>query len=158
MIDSDDRTRPPVLRRIALTAFDAAMQEASGEELCFLHGALEKHPQLVRRGDWGSPGIGHTVAGRGAACPLAALALGGVPQEKTDLERAVHVSARHLARHGFRPADFYRAWDNGLIRPATLLRLIDRHLTARALGRRVVPRVGSPSPANDDEAGSSDRE
>ena len=93
MVEQPDNREQPVSR--ALEALAAAMQEATIEELQFLHGVLEKggtgsadYRVDVSRGSWGD--IDSTRLGAAystTACPLTALVLGRAPVKQEDLAR-----------------------------------------------------------------------
>ena len=68
-------------------------------------------------------------------CPLTALALGRLPADQDDLLAAERIARERLARRGFAPAEFYAAWDAGLIGWRELLRRLDQHIIHRTLGK-----------------------
>jgi hypothetical protein len=138
----DDEARPDGLtarrreRILALEVFRAAMSEAPGR-LEALHQALEKSQGAkVIRGGWQSDEAGARRSGPSyAACPLNIL----FADEKREVEATMRASEEALARHGFASADFYRAWDAGLIGVRELLRIVDQTLTAALMGGRDFP-------------------
>ena len=99
-------------RFLALRAFEAAMAEAP-ERLEALHQALEKSQgAVVIRGSWQrGKHAARSYEPNSAACPLNILFADG----KREVESTIRASEAALARHGFTSADFYRAWDVGLI-------------------------------------------
>jgi hypothetical protein len=138
----DNEARPDGLtarrreRTLALEAFRAAMSEAPGR-LEALHQALEKSQGAkVIRGGWQSDEAEARRSGPSyAACPLNIL----FADEKREVEATMRASEEALARHGFTSADFYRAWDAGLIGVRELLRIVDQTLTAALMGGRDLP-------------------
>lgn len=120
-------------RRRAFAAFRAAIEEAPGR-LELLHQALEKdHGAVVIRGSWQHErSKSERPDPRYAACPLSLL----FADKNRDVEATVRASEEALGRHGFKSADFYEAWDMGLIQTRELLRIVDRTLTAALLGER----------------------
>jgi len=123
-------------RALALDAFRAAMSEAPGR-LEALHKALEKSQGAkVIRGGWQSDEAESRRSGPSyAACPLNIL----FADEKREVKATIRASDEALARHGFTSADFYRAWDTGLIGAGELLRIVDQRLTAALMGGRDLP-------------------
>ena len=139
-LTDEARLRALVARRreraLALDAFRAAMLEAPGR-LEALHQALEKSQGAkVIRGGWQSDEAASRGSGQSyAACPLNIL----FADEKHEVEATIRASEEALARHGFTSADFYRAWDAGLIGVRELLRIVDQTLTAALMGGRDLP-------------------
>jgi hypothetical protein len=122
----------PTLRErrieLALVVFEIVVRATPQERLWFLHAALEKAKgATVVRGSWGELGS--------AACPLSALVLGRAPNGDLDAGEAERESEKLVRHHGFEARDFYGPWDQGMIRPWTLLRIVDREITRRVMGR-----------------------
>lgn len=134
--------RIPRMRGRALEAFDAALSEARFDGLRDLHEALqtlhfaipEGKASLIR-GDWGTLG---REAGQEqhTGCPLNALFIREARSTKGDLATAISLSQARMARHGFRPSDFYEAWDVGLLSCLELRDQVERHLSARLMAAR----------------------
>lgn len=110
--------------RSAFDVFRAAMDHSSDERLWLLHSGLEKMTIKIVRGSWGG-------ANR-QGCPLTTLYV-GAPLDERDPRRGAYLATHHLSRVGFRAADFYEPWDEGLISARDLLRSVDQELTRRAL-------------------------
>jgi hypothetical protein len=123
----------------ALSAFEAAMSEATEPELWRLHIGLEKVQGVyVVRGSWGSTAarIGRRRSERrlqATACPLSALFASRERDAGQEVEQLVNDL---LAPHGFVASDFYTAWDRRWIGARNLLRAVDSHITRRAVGGR----------------------
>jgi len=132
----------PFARDWALRAFEAAVSEASLEGLRDLHEALqtlhfaipEGKASLIR-GAWGSLG-GETRHEQYTGCPLNALFIREARAMGGGLRAAINLSRVRMGRHGFGPADFYGAWDAGLLSCLELRDRVERHLTARLMATR----------------------
>lgn len=133
------------ITRRGYAAFEAVIQHVPEEGLWDLHMALEKgsfssenkRARLVR-GSWGSVGTdgeekGNITALYDTACPLNALFNRMSRERGGDLGRTQQLSEFYMRMHGFTAADFYGAWDRGLLEPGKLLGTLDHHITARLM-------------------------
>jgi hypothetical protein len=133
----------------ALSAFEAAMSEATEAELWRLHIALEKTQGLyIVRGRWGSraaqtdlPGAERRI--QATACPLSALFADRGRDADQQVEQLVNDL---LAPHGFVASDFYAAWDRRWIGARDLLRAVDSHITQRIVTGSVGGSSNAPKP------------
>jgi hypothetical protein len=121
--------------RIALRAFEIAMDQADDDRLWLLHGGLEKDTLRIVRGAWGGGRAGSEMPPLSAACPLTTLFV-GIPDGDEDLRRAERLSEQCLREHGLTAGAFYRAWDAGWIPNRELLKIVDEKITKRTLGGR----------------------
>ena len=131
----EDRAGRTMGIRIALRAFEFAMDQADDERLWLLHSGLEKDTLRIVRGAWGRGRADSEMPRRSAACPLTTLFV-GIPDGEEDLRRAERASEQCLREHGLTAGSFYRAWDAGWISNQTLLKLVDGEITRRTLGGR----------------------
>ena len=128
-------------RSRAFAAFEAALEETPAERLGFLHEAMQKSPESVQRGDWGTAPPeeererNHGRRGETSGCPLTLLALGRAPAHSGELAQAERVARERLECRGFRAEDFYAAWDARQIGWRELLRQLDQHIIHRTLGK-----------------------
>jgi hypothetical protein len=113
------------------------LKEATVEGLRDLHEAFqtlqfaipEGKAQLVR-GGWGTLGGGE-ILDEYTGCPLNALFIRQARAGGGGLREAIALSEYQLRKHGFTSADFYRAWDEGLLHPRELRDVVEAELTAR---------------------------
>ena len=121
--------------RIALRAFEIAMDQADDALLWLLHGGLEKDTLRIVRGSWGGGHADSEMPPLSAACPLTTLFV-GIPGSDEDLRRAERLSEQCLREHGLTAGAFYRAWDAEWISNRELLKIVDEKITKRTLGGR----------------------
>ena len=131
----EDRAGRTMGIRIALRAFEFAMDQADDERLWLLHSGLEKDTLRIVRGAWGRGRADSRLQPRSAACPLTALFV-GIPDGEEDLRRAERASEQCLREHGLTAGAFYRAWDAEWISNRELLKIVDEKITKRTLGGR----------------------
>lgn len=125
----------------ALGAFESALRHAPEPGLRDLHEALQTGQLAVQcygkadliRGGWGTLGRGEIVE-RYSACPLNALYIRWAATHGRGLDLALHALTRVMAPDGYRPAEFYEAWDRGQLSRAELLVRVERALEARLNG------------------------
>ena len=122
---------------LARDALEAALRQASYDGVRDLHEALHSGRFAVqglgmadlKRG-WGTVGDATSTRPQ-TGCPLAALFLNEARQLGGGTGLAAHISEVRMASEGFTPADFYVAWDVGLLNQIDLRIQVEQHLVAR---------------------------
>lgn len=138
----------------AYQAFEAALAHASTEGLRDLHEALQTGLLAVQgagkahlvRGSWGTLGS-ETTSGTHSACPLNALFLRSARAHGGGQQLAIWLAAKFMGREGYRPDDFYGAWDAGFLPAAELRGRVERHIERRLNPPPCLP--GQVAPASD---------